>query len=392
MNEKLPLYRRQIEPRLDAYKNWRRDLHKIPELGFQEHKTSAYVRQRLSELGVDFVSDLAGTGVVAWVQRGNADRAIGLRTELDGLPITEVNELAYKSTHEGQMHACGHDGHMAMLLAACEQIKLHAEFDGTVYFIFQPAEEGGGGAKVMVEQGLFERFNMQSVYGLHNFPGLDTGKLAAIGGAVMASVDEFYLSITGRGGHAARPHVNIDPIVCGSQVVSALQSIVSRNINPNDPVVVSVTQFHAGTASNIIPESARIVGTVRCFSEAARDTCQQAIKRIISGVCTALATEHELEYKRLYPVTINHDSSSATCSQLAGQLLGANNVYRNCEPSLGGEDFAYMLQAKPGCYAKIGNGASADLHSCHYDFNDDNLLPGVAYWRYLAESLLPPAA
>ena len=382
-------YSAAITPELERYRGWRHELHQIPELCFQEHKTSAYVAQRLQDMGVEFTTGWAGTGLVAWVRRGNSERAIGLRTELDGLPIAEANDLSYKSQHADKMHACGHDGHMAMLLAACDQIKNHARFDGTVYFIFQPAEEGGGGADVMIREGMFERYPMQSVYGMHNFPNVPAGDIAATSGAVMAAVDEFHITFTGRGGHAARPHVNIDPIVAGAHAVCALQSIVSRNTNPNAPLVVSVTQFHSGTATNVIPETARLVGTVRSFAEDVRDATEARIRAIIEGACQTFDLSAEIDYQRSFPVTINDADSSARCAQLATELLGADRAISDMEPSLGGEDFAYMLQHKPGCYAKIGNGTSADLHSCHYDFNDEIILPGVAYWRHLAESLLP---
>ena len=381
-----------IEPELARYRRWRHELHRIPELGFEERQTSDYVCQQLDSMGVQYSRGLADTGVLAWVQRGDSDKAIGLRCELDALPISEQSQADHASQHPGKMHACGHDGHMAMLLAGCDQINQHAVFDGTVYFIFQPAEEGGGGGERMVQEGLFQRHKMQGVYGLHNFPGMPVGQLSAVGGAVMASVDEFRARIRGRGGHAARPHVNVDPILAAAHAVCALQSIVSRNTDPNQPLVVSVTQLHAGTASNIIPEEARLVGTVRCLSEQVRDEAEAAIKRILPAVCAGLGAEVELDYKRLYPVTINDAEHSATCAQLVEDLLGSEGLSLDTAPSMGGEDFSYMLQVCPGCYAKIGNGSSADLHSEYYDFNDELLAPGAAYWRHLAESLLPAQA
>jgi hippurate hydrolase len=378
--------------------NLRRDLHAHPELAFAETRTSALVAEHLRGLGIEVHTGLAGTGVVGRLQRGTGKRAIGLRADMDALPLPELNTFPHRSRHEGRMHACGHDGHTAMLLGAAEALmKLgnQANFDGTVYFIFQPAEEHEGGGRVMVEEGLFERFPMQMVFGMHNWPGLPAGSIAAIEGPAMAGADRFEITITARGAHAAMPHQGTDAILAGSALIQALQSLVSRATDPQDAAVVSVTRFHAGHADNILPEQAVLGGTVRSLRPELQDALEQGMARICNGIETTHRVRIELEYSRGYPPTINAPEPTFVCREVARQVVGGENVLTHLKPSMGAEDFSYLSSVVPGCYVWLGNGPGEGgcmLHSPHYDFNDAIIETGIRYWVRLTEKALAPEA
>lgn len=372
----------------------RRDLHAHPETAFEENRTAEVVARSLAAYGLQVHRGLAGTGVVGHLRSGNSSRGIGLRADMDALPLAELNEFDHRSRHAGKMHACGHDGHVAMLLAAARRLAQAPHFDGNVYFIFQPAEEGKGGGKVMVEEGLFERFPMEAVYGMHNWPGMAAGHFAVHSGPVMAGSDEFEITVHGRGGHAAMPHQAADSIAAGAALVQALQTVVSRNLRPLDAGVVSVTQFHAGDAYNVIPETAWLRGTARAFRPEVQSTIEAAMERICQGVAAAFGVRIELHYERGYPPTVNDSEQAQVCRGVARELVGPDKVYTDLQPTMGAEDFAYMLQAKPGCYVWIGNGPGEGgcmLHSPHYDFNDDILAVGAAYWVRLVEHVLADA-
>jgi hippurate hydrolase len=331
--------------------------------------------------------------VVGVVRSGRSLRAIGLRADIDALPIQERNEFPHRSIHTGCMHACGHDGHTAMLLGAAGALVARDDFDGVVYLIFQPAEEGEGGGLAMIEDGLFERFPMESVFGMHNWPGMEAGRFAVRAGPVMASADRFDITISGYGTHAAMPHLGADPVAAGAALVQAIQTIVSRMLNPVDAAVISVTQFHAGEAYNAIPDRAQLCGTVRAFSEAVQDQAEAALRRICDGVAAAFGVRIACEYRRGYPPTINSVAEAAVCAEVASALAGSDRVATDARPSMGAEDFAYFLQRKPGCYAWIGNGAGeggCTLHNATYDFNDEIIPLGVAYWVELVRKILAP--
>ncbi len=374
--------------------SWRRELHMHPELAFEEEKTSDFVAMKLEEFGLEVHRGLAHTGVVGILKSGNESGAsIGLRADMDALPLAEETNLPYASRVEQKMHACGHDGHTTMLLGAAMHLSEHKNFDGTVYFIFQPAEESAGGGEVMVKEGLFDLFPMDAVYGMHNWPGMPVGEIAVRSGPVMAASDTFFVTVTGKGGHAAMPHLGIDTVVVSAQIVSALQTISSRIADPADPVVVSVTQIHGGDATNIIPEQVELAGTARSFSAATREMIEPMMRRIINGICQAHGASAEITYERGYPATINSDLETDHAAQAASRLLGPDNVRRDKGPSMGSEDFAYMLEKKPGSYIWLGAGEDrAQLHSPHYDFNDEILPIGVGYWSALVEDQLPKAS
>ncbi|MBD5805287.1 putative hydrolase YxeP [Azoarcus sp. Aa7] len=381
---------RQCHPALTAL---RRDIHAHPELAFEEHRTADLIARRLEALGLEVHRGLGGTGVVGVLKAGRSLRAIGLRADMDALPIQERNDFAHVSRHAGCMHACGHDGHTTMLLGAAEVLSAHPEFDGTAYFIFQPAEEGEGGADAMVDDGLFDRFPMASIFGMHNWPGLPTGHFAVHDGPVMASADRFDIEIRGQGAHGAMPHLGTDSIIAGAALVQALQTVVSRTLDPLDSAVVSVTQFHAGEAYNVIPDRAKLCGTVRAFSAAVQDRIEEAISRIGGGVAASHGVSVEIDYRRGYPPTINTADEAELCAAVAGSLPGAR-VLTDLPPSMGAEDFAFYLRHKPGCYVWIGNGpgeGGCTLHNPHYDFNDVIIPFGVAYWVELVRRLLPEA-
>lgn len=377
------------------YAALRRDLHAHPELAFQESRTSDIVARALEAAGIEVHRGLATTGVIGVLKNGTSTQAIGLRADMDALPIHEQNLFPHRSRHEGRMHACGHDGHTAMLLAAAEYLAASRQFDGTVYFIFQPAEETVGGARVMIEEGLFERFPMQAVYGMHNWPGLPVGQFAVHTGPVMACSDQFDIAIRGHGAHAAFPHQGHDPTIAGATLVQVLQTIVSRNLDPTEAAVLSITRFHAdGGAYNVIPERAELSGTVRAFRPEVQDAVEAAIKRLCAGIGAAHGVQVSLEYQRGYPPTINDSTEAARCRAVLQDLVGDENVHTDLPPSLGAEDFAYMLRERPGCYVWIGNGpgeGGCTLHNPHYDFNDEALPLGASYWVRLTERLLAPS-
>lgn len=378
----------------------RRDIHAHPELCYEERRTADVVAQKLSEWGIPILRGMAVTGVVGIIKKGHSDRAIGLRADMDALPMQEINQFAHTSRHDGKMHACGHDGHTAMLLGAAHYLQQHAQFDGTVYLIFQPAEEGGGGAKRMLEEGLLTQCPMQAVYGMHNWPGMKVGQFAVRPGPMMASSNEFEVIITGKGGHAAQPQKSIDPVLVAVQIVQAWQTIISRNANPHDSAVLSVTQINAGSTTNVIPDNARLAGTVRTFTVPVLDMIEQRMQEIAEHTAHAFGAQAHFKFRRNYPALLNHPAQTALAIKVLQEMTGVENVDREAEPSMGAEDFAYLLQAIPGCYVFIGNGdgehrthghglGPCNLHNASYDFNDDLLPIGASYWVRMVQASLP---
>jgi hippurate hydrolase len=378
----------------------RRDLHAHPELCFNEFRTADVVAAKLTEWGIPVHRGLGTTGVVGIVKNGTSTRAIGLRADMDALPMQEANTFAHASTQPGKMHACGHDGHTAMLLAAAQYLAAHRNFDGTVYLIFQPAEEGGGGAREMIQDGLFEQYPMDAVFGMHNWPGLQFGQFAASAGPVMASSNEFKITIHGKGGHAAMPHNALDPVPVACQLVQSFQTIISRNLKPIEAGVISVTMIHAGEATNVIANRCELQGTVRTFSLAVLDQIEQRMRVMTEHLCAASGLHADFAFKRNYPPTINSAAEADFARQVMAGIVGADQVLVQ-EPTMGAEDFSFMLQAKPGCYAFIANGdgdhralghggGPCMLHNPSYDFNDDLLPLGATYWVRLAEAWLKP--
>ncbi len=369
---------------------WRRDLHAHPETAFEERRTSDFVAARLEEFGIRIDRGLAGTGVVGTLSNGDGP-AIGLRADMDALDIAEANAFDHASTHPGKMHACGHDGHTAMLLGAARYLAETRRFRGTVHFIFQPAEENEGGARVMVAEGLFDRFPVRDVYGMHNWPGMPVGTFALRPGPMMAAFDIFEITVRGRGGHGAMPHLAIDPLVVSCEIVGALQTIASRTVSPLESVVVTVTQFHAGDTWNVIPETATLCGTTRSFDPKVQDAVEASMRRIAEGVCAAHGAKLEMRYERRYPPTVNDPEATETAARAAVMVAGEANVDRQPTPTMGAEDFAFMQREKPGCYLLIGNGPQEDgrlLHNPKYDFNDDVLPHGASFWATLVETAL----
>jgi len=374
--------------------DWRHDLHAHPETAFEESRTSALVAQKLESFGLKVHRGLARTGVVGTLSAGAGTRAIGLRADMDALHISEQNGFDYRSQHEGKMHACGHDGHTAMLLGAAKYLSASKNFSGTVHFIFQPAEENEGGGREMVEQGLFEKFPCEAVYGMHNWPGMPAGQFGFRAGPTMASFDIFEIELTGRGSHAALPHTGIDPIVAAAALVQALQTIASRNVDPIESAVVSVTQVHAGDTWNVIPDAAVVRGTARAFKPEVQDLIERRLREICTGIADAHGVRLKLRYERRYPPLINAAAETETCAAVMRALVGPENVVP-VPPVMGSEDFAFMLQAKAGCYVFVGNGPGEGgcmLHNPHYDFNDGILPLGANYWSNLVEHILPAAA
>ena len=376
----------------------RRDLHAHPELAFQEMRTADVVARMLDGWGIPTHRGLGGTGVVGILKNGSSPRAIGLRADMDALPIQETNRFAHASVHPGRMHACGHDGHTAMLLAAAQYLAATRHFDGTVYFIFQPAEESGGGAREMIRQGLFEHFPMDAVFGMHNWPGSPFGRFAVSAGPVMASTNDFRILVRGKGSHAAHPHNGIDPVPIACQLVLALQTIISRSKKPIDAAVISVTMIHAGEATNVVPDSCELRGTVRTFSVEVLDLIEERMRNVARHVCAAHGAACEFELVRHYPPTVNSPGEAAFARRVMAALVGDDHVDVQ-EPTMGGEDFAFMLQARPGAYCFIANGDGGHraaghgggpcmLHNPSYDFNDDLLPLGATYWARLAEAWL----
>jgi amidohydrolase len=379
----------------------RRDLHAHPELGFQEQRTADLIASTLTAWGIPVHRGLARTGVVGIVRNGSAARAVGLRADIDALPITERNTFTHASVHRGRMHACGHDGHTAMLLAAARYLADHRDFDGTVYLIFQPAEEGGGGAREMIREGLFERFPMDVIFGMHNWPGLAVGQFALRSGPVFASSNDFRITIHGRGAHAAMPHNGIDPLPVACQMVQAFQTIISRNKRPIDAAVISVTMIQAGEATNVVPDSCHLQGTVRTFTVEVLDMIERRMRQVAEATCQAFDARCEFTFRRNYPPTINHERETQFARELLSTLVGAANV-KEFEPTMGAEDFSYFLLEKPGCYFLIGNGDGSHrsgghgggpcmLHNPSYDFNDQLIPLGGSMWARLAEQWLRTA-
>ena len=369
---------------------WRRHIHRNPELGYQEHETAAFVAERLREFGCDeVVTGLGKTGVVGLIRgsRG-AGPTLGLRADMDALPMSEANNFAHASQVPGKMHACGHDGHTAMLLGAAKYLAETRNFAGSVAVIFQPAEEGGGGGLAMVKDGLMERFGIERVFGMHNLPGLPAGQFALRPGPIMAATAEFVVTVTGKGGHAALPHGTVDPIVAASQMVTALQTITSRNLDPVSALVVSVTKFQAGHAHNVIPDTAVFSGTIRSLEDSVGAMARERIGAICQGIAQAAGATVNIDIDVNYPVTRNHEAETALALSVATGIAGPAAVDGNLPPMMGGEDFSYMLQQRPGAFIFVGNGDTAGLHNPAYDFNDEIIPSGISYWVALAETTL----
>ena len=377
----------------------RRDIHAHPELCFEEQRTAELVAEKLTEWGIPVLRGMGVTGVVGVITNGTSDRAIGLRADMDALPLQEINTFPHASRYNGKMHACGHDGHVAMLLGAARYLSQHRNFDGTVYLIFQPAEEGGGGARRMMEDGLFSQCPMDAVFGMHNWPGVATGAFGVTSGPMMASSNEFEVIVKGKGAHAAQPHKGIDPVMVAVQIAQSWQTIVSRNKNPLDAAVLTITQIHAGSATNVIPDEATLIGTVRTFDTAVLDLIEQRMESIAAHTAAAFDATIDFRFKRNYPPLINHARETAFAVEVMQSIVGDSRVDAQVEPTMGAEDFAFMLQEKPGCYVFIGNGEGThrdsghglgpcNLHNPSYDFNDELLPIGVTYWVRLAETWL----
>ena len=371
---------------------WRRDLHENPELGFDVHRTAATVAEKLRAFGCDTVTPGIGqTGVVATIKgkRQTSGKIIGMRADMDALPLDEITGLPHASKIKGKMHACGHDGHTALLLGAAKYLCETRNFDGTAVMIFQPAEENGGGGKAMVDDGMMDRWGIQEVYGMHNAPHLPVGRFATRPGPLMAAADQISIIIDGRGGHAAKPHFAVDPVLIGSHIVVALQSIAARNVDPLESAVVSVCMFHGGTATNVIPQSAELAGTVRSLTPVVRDLLEKRIVEIAEGTAKLFDATARVTYTRGYPVTVNHARQTAFAASIAAEVSGKDLVNDNTPPVMGAEDFSYMLEARPGAFVFFGNGPSAPVHHPAYDFNDDAIPSGVSFWARLAETAMP---
>ena len=400
-----------LQAHLPAFTALRRDIHAHPELCFQEERTAQLVADKLTEWGIPVIRGLGKTGVVGVVKAGTSERAIGLRADMDALPMTEHNRFAHASQFPGRMHACGHDGHTAMLLAAAHHLATHRHFDGTAYLVFQPAEEGGGGAREMMNDGLFERCPMEAIFGMHNWPGIPQGQFAVCDGPIMASSNEFRIVITGKGGHAAMPHTSIDPVPIACQMVQAFQTIITRNRKPLDAAVISVTMIHTGEATNVVPDTCEIQGTVRTFTLGVLDMIEQRMRDIAQHTAAAFGAQVAFEFQRNYPPTINHRQEVAVLREVMREVVGADKTLE-FEPTMGAEDFSFFLQAKPGAYFMLGNGdgthrsayaghdggsggytlGPCTLHNPNYDFNDALLPIGATLWVKLVERWLRPTA
>jgi amidohydrolase len=381
----------EVVAQVAPMRDWRHHLHAHPETAFEEHATAAFVAERLRGFGLDVHTGLAGTGVVGILRNGKGDRAIGLRADLDALHIQEANTVPHASRHAGRMHACGHDGHTTMLLGAAQALAQRRRFDGTLYFIFQPAEENEGGGRVMVEQGLFDRFPMDAVYGLHNWPLKSLGTFATRAGPLMGAYDIFEIVAKGQGAHAALPYLAKDPMLFAAHLVNALQTIVARNLHPQDAGVVSVTQIHGGETWNIIPEEVVIRGTVRTFAKPVQDLIEKRLREIAAGVAATFDMQATVRYERRYPATVNTADETTRAVRAMQAVVGEANVDTNPVPEMGSEDFAFMLEAKRGCYVWMGTGVgerTVHVHNPRYDFNDEALPIGASYWVTLAEQEL----
>ena len=379
-----------LQPDIQA---WRRDIHQHPELLYDVHRTAAFVAERLREFGCDEVATgLGRTGVVGVIKgrkpAGKGDlKVIGLRADMDALPIVEATDLPYASKNPGLMHACGHDGHTAMLLGAARYLAETRNFAGDAVVIFQPAEEGGAGAAAMIKDGLMDRFGIEQVYGMHNGPGIPVGSFAIRSGPIMASTDDIDIKIEGLGGHAARPHKCIDSVLVGAQLITALQSIVSRTVDPLESAVISICEFHAGNARNVIPQTAELKGTVRTLKLEVRELVEKRVREVVAGVAQMTGAKIDLHYKRKYPVTVNHPSQTDVATNVAKEIAGDGNVHE-MPPMMGAEDFSYMLEARPGAFIFCGNGDSAGLHHPAYNFDDEAIVFGTSYWVKLVENTL----
>jgi amidohydrolase len=384
----------RIETRLPEFAAIRRDIHKHPETAYEEFRTSAIVADALASYGLEVVTGIGGTGVVGVLRAGDSERAIGLRADMDALDMEELNEFEHRSIRRGKMHGCGHDGHTAALLAAAACLAERPDFEGTVYFIFQPAEEGRAGAQKMIDDGLFERFPMTAIFGLHNVPGIPIGKFALKTGAMMAGADRFDIIIEGRGGHAAMPHLGNDPVVAAGALIQALQTIVARNMDPMQSAVLSITRIEGGSAFNVTPDRVELSGTVRFFDKAAQALVERRMAEMVDLVVRGHGCRSTLHYEKLFPATVNATEETLLCARVLAELVGEGNVNTDPVPQMASEDFAFMLEAKPGCYIWAGNGedeASGGLHSPHYDFNDELIPYAAGYWLRLVEAALPPA-
>jgi hippurate hydrolase len=372
---------------------WRQDFHAHPELGFEERRTSDIVAAKLAEWGIEVHRNIATTGLVGVLRNGSSTRSIGLRADMDCLPMEEQNGFAHRSTIPGKMHGCGHDGHTATLLGAAKYLAETRNFDGTIHFIFQPAEEGGGGGRVMVEEGLFTRFPCDQVYGIHNDPSLPLGEASAVAGVILAASDRLAITVKGVGGHAARPHATIDPVLVGANIVVALQALVARRTDPLDSAVLSITQFHAGSAGNVIPDVAELKGTVRTLRPETRDAMERLITQVAQNTAAAHEAEAVVKYARNYPPTVNHPAETERAALAAAKVLGEDKVLRSRPPIMGAEDFSFMLLQRPGCFVKIGQKGAGKggvpVHHPLYDFNDDALPVGASFFATLVEQELP---
>jgi amidohydrolase len=375
----------------DEITAWRRDLHAHPELQYDVHRTAGAVSEKLKGFGCDdVVTGIGRTGVVGVIRgrKPGGGKVIGMRADMDALPIEEATGVAYKSTVPGKMHACGHDGHTAMLLGAAKYLAETRNFAGTAVVIFQPAEEGGAGARAMMDDGLFDRFGIEEVFGMHNYPGMPIGQFAIRTGPMMASTDTISIDIEGVGGHAAWPHFGVDTVLVGAQIVNQLQSIVSRNVDPLHSAVISICMFQAGFTDNVIPQHAKLRGTARSLSPKVRDLLQKRVREVVEGTARAYGAKAELTYTSGYPVLVNEERKTAFAASVAREVAGKNKVNTECAPLMGAEDFAFMLQERPGAFIYIGNGNSAQLHNPAYDFNDKAIPAGTSYWVRLAETAL----
>ena len=375
---------------------WRHDIHRHPELAFEENRTAAIVADKLEAWGIETHRGIGNTGVVGILRRGTSQRSIGLRADMDALLIQEQNRFDHRSRHDGKMHACGHDGHTAMLLGAARYLAENGAFDGTVVFIFQPAEEHGAGARAMLDDGLFERFPVDDVYAIHNFPSLETGRFAVRAGPMMAAEDNFEIVVDGVGCHAAMPHLGRDPIVTASEIVVAMQSLVARTLNPMEHAVVSFTEFLTNGTVNVVPGQVILKGDTRSLTPAVQDHIETTMARIVAGICAAHGAEHRFDYRRNFVPTINTAAEAEIAARVAARVAGADAVIGDSRPVMTSEDFGYMLQARPGAYVLLGNGAEGvggcSLHNPNYDFNDEILAIGADFWVELVQSELGPAA
>ncbi len=385
---------KEVEEIKSEMTEWRRYLHQYPETAYEEHNTSDFIADKLNSFGLEVNRGLAKTGVVATLAKGDTkgNQTIAFRADMDALDMEEKNNFPYCSKNKGKMHACGHDGHMTMLLGAAKVLSEKISFNGAIHFVFQPAEENEGGGGVMVKEGLFEQFPADRIFGMHNFPAIPAGMFGMCVGPMMAAYDVFDINITGVGGHAAMPHLTKDPIITASTIITQLQTLVSRNTHPLDSAVLSVTEIHGGTAYNIIPDNVSIKGTTRHFNPDIQELIQSGMKEVVAGVAKATGTEAELIYEKRYPALVNTEQETTLALEVASSLVGPNKVIPNLRPIMGSEDFAFMLQKRPGAYMGIGSGSethSESIHQATYDFNDEILTLGASYWVSLAEKLLP---